>query len=237
VNTQRRRTTISRRRWALAKAEKAADQAGRTEGQADRELGRVLQTKITDMKEILLEGKLLAYLNKFDFRIFKMIPIAEMIRDHAGTVFYQRRFGTASFPERPPVDPPPATVQLRESRYVQQLFEVYSEKLAVQLDNPAQLAKLKRGPEGTEFAPIRRLRFRANGTSGCCRADAPRSAVDLSRAVFLSPRPRCRRNMSFDKRSFRAQYCREIFSLPVLSEPIPQYAACRLLWPPSSPAP
>ena len=98
------------------------------------------KTKITEKKQIPLEGKLLDYLNKFDFRIFKMIPVAQMIRDHAGTVFCQRRFGTASFPARPPIDPAPAAVQPKESRYVQQLFEVYSEKLAKQLNDPTQLA-------------------------------------------------------------------------------------------------
>jgi hypothetical protein len=57
------------------------------------------RTKITETKEIPLEGKLLAYLDKFDFSIFKMVPVAQMIRDHANTIFYTRRFGTASFPE------------------------------------------------------------------------------------------------------------------------------------------
>jgi hypothetical protein len=99
------------------------------------------KNEITDTKQIPLEGDLLAYLNKFDFRIFKMIPIAQMIKDHANTPFYHRRFGTAGFPERPPVDLPPADIQQKESRYVQQLFEAYSEKLAVQLNESAQLTK------------------------------------------------------------------------------------------------
>lgn len=99
------------------------------------------EKKITDTKEIPLEGALLNYLNKFDFTIFRMIPVKQMIKDHAGTVFYIRRFGPASFPERPPVELPPTTIQAKESRYVQQLFEVYSEKLAVQLNDPSQLAK------------------------------------------------------------------------------------------------
>jgi ABC-3C protein len=97
--------------------------------------------KITDTKEIPLEGALLAYLGKFDFSIFKMIPVAQMIRDHANTVFYARRFGTASFPERPPIVPPPNEVQAGESRYVKQLFEAYSERLAVQLSDPSHLTK------------------------------------------------------------------------------------------------
>ncbi len=97
--------------------------------------------KITGVKEITLDGPLKEYLDKFNFMIFKMIPIAQMIKDHANTVFYERRFGTASFPQRPPVAAPPTTVQPGESRYVQQLFEVYSEKLSVQLNDPAELSK------------------------------------------------------------------------------------------------
>lgn len=97
------------------------------------------KTKITDTKAIPLEGDLLAYLDKFDFSIFKMIPVAKMIIDHANTVFYAKRFGTASFPERPPILPPPSAIQPTESRYVQQLFEVYSERLAVQLSEPSHL--------------------------------------------------------------------------------------------------
>jgi hypothetical protein len=96
--------------------------------------------KITDKHEVLLEGDLLKHLNKFDFSIFKMISVAVMIKDHAKTVFYQRRFGQAYFPPRPPVDPPPGDVQPTESRYVEQLFEVYSEKLKKQLNEPGQLA-------------------------------------------------------------------------------------------------
>lgn len=97
------------------------------------------ETEITAKTVIPLEGTLRDYLDKFDFGIFKMRSVVEMIKGHANTVFYQRRFGTASFPERPPIDPPPAAIHQKESRYVRQLFEVYSERLAVQLNEPAQL--------------------------------------------------------------------------------------------------
>ena len=99
------------------------------------------KTKITKTKAIPLEGDFLAYCEKFDFSIFDMIPIAQMIRDHATTAFYARRFGAIGVPERPPINPAPSDVQPGESRYVRQLFEVYSEKLSVQLNDPSQLAK------------------------------------------------------------------------------------------------
>jgi hypothetical protein len=98
------------------------------------------KTKITDKNEVPLTGALLDYFDKFDFSIFNTITVAEMIKGHANTVFYERRFSAASFPERPPIIQPPADVQVQESRYVRQLFEVYSEKLALQLNDPTQLA-------------------------------------------------------------------------------------------------
>jgi len=99
------------------------------------------KTGITENVVIPLDGKLLEYVKKFDFGIFKMKSVTEIIRGHANTVYYQRRFGTASFPERPPIEQPPAEIHQKESRYVRQLFDVYSEKLKVQLDDPTQLAK------------------------------------------------------------------------------------------------
>jgi hypothetical protein len=97
------------------------------------------RTEITATKTLPLDGPLKDYLDQFDFKIFKMIPVAQMIKDHAGTIFYIRRFGAASIPQRPPIELPPPAIQANESRYVQQLFEVYSEKLSVQLNDPAQL--------------------------------------------------------------------------------------------------
>lgn len=98
------------------------------------------KTQITDTAEIPLEGPLLDYLNKFDFTIFKHKTVVEMVTGHAKTIFHTRRFGTATFPERPPVQAPPRAIQQKESRYVQQLFEVYSEKLSKQLNSPDELA-------------------------------------------------------------------------------------------------
>lgn len=99
------------------------------------------RTEITTTEEIPLDGALKDYLDKFDFKIFKMIPVAQIIKDHANTVFYSRRFGTTSFPERPPIEMPPQTVQAKESRYVQQLFEAYSEKKAATLSDPSHLSQ------------------------------------------------------------------------------------------------
>ena len=94
---------------------------------------------ISDAAEIPLEGALLDYLNKFDFRIFKYKSVVELVGGHAKTIYHSRRFGTATFPDRPQVETPPEAIQQKESRYVQQLFEVYSEKLAKQLNGIGDL--------------------------------------------------------------------------------------------------
>jgi hypothetical protein len=99
------------------------------------------KTNITDTTSVELTGNMLEHFENFDFSIFNMITVADLIKGHANTIFYERRFGKASFPERPPVMLPPPSVQPGESRYVAQLFEVYSEKLAVQFNDPAQLAQ------------------------------------------------------------------------------------------------
>lgn len=96
---------------------------------------------ITDTKDIPLDGRLLEYVQDFDFKIFKYKTVVELVNGHAKTIFHQRRFGVATFPERPPVETPPEAIHPKESRYVQQLFEVYSEKLAKQLNSTAELAE------------------------------------------------------------------------------------------------
>lgn len=98
------------------------------------------KNKITDKGGIALEGDLLDYLNKFNFRIFKYKTVVDLVKGHAGTIFHNRRFGPANFPDRPPIETPPEAIQAKESRYVQQLFEAYSEKLSKQLDSPEQLS-------------------------------------------------------------------------------------------------
>jgi hypothetical protein len=98
------------------------------------------KNKITDTGPIPLEGDLRDYLDKFNFRIFKHKTVVDLVTGHANTNFHHRRFGTAHFPDRPAIEAPPVTIHVKESRYVQQLFEVYSEKLAKQLDSPNQLS-------------------------------------------------------------------------------------------------
>ncbi len=126
---------------------------------------------ITDTEEIPLEGALLAYLRRFDFRIFRYKTVVELVRGHANTIFHTRRFGSATFPDRPPVERPPDAIQRKESRYVQQLFEVYSEKLSKQLNTPDDLSAY---PElAKHFARSREVFYYAESLR-----NFPRDSVD-----------------------------------------------------------
>lgn len=96
---------------------------------------------ITDTQEIHLDGELKAYFDSFDFSIFKSMSVVEMIRGHAKTPFFARRFGDAALPPRPSPQPPPVTIAAAENRYVRHLLRAYSEYLNEQVNDPTELAK------------------------------------------------------------------------------------------------
>jgi hypothetical protein len=99
------------------------------------------KNQITSSDEIKLEGALSAYLDAFDFAIFKPLSVVEMIAVHAKTPYYIQRFGAANIPARPKPDLPPAAVQATESRYVQQLLQAYADHLKVPVTDVKDLAK------------------------------------------------------------------------------------------------
>jgi hypothetical protein len=62
-----------------------------------------------------------------DFGMFKSVELTEALDVHSRSRWHAARFGTALRP-RPPHEPPPAVTAPHESRYVEQLVEVYREK-------------------------------------------------------------------------------------------------------------
>lgn len=63
-----------------------------------------------------------------DFSMFRSVELAEALDVHSTTRFYAARFG-GSMPDRTtPGQAPPEVIAPGETRYVQQLIEVYSEK-------------------------------------------------------------------------------------------------------------
>lgn len=81
-----------------------------------------------------LSQGLRAYIESIDFSVFGYLPVLEVIQRHMTTPFFAARFGLG-LPPRPPTAPPPAHPTPDETRYVQQLFEAYSDNRGTQLSN------------------------------------------------------------------------------------------------------
>ena len=84
------------------------------------------QTGITSTAIITLTGDLLDYFEQFDFSVFSSKSAVELINEHALTPFHAARFG-GGLPGRPSSVLPPTDIAPSESRYIQQLFQAYSE--------------------------------------------------------------------------------------------------------------
>lgn len=93
---------------------------------------------ITKKQSITLDGAFKRYVETFDFSIFATRSMLEVIDDHRVTPYYAVRFG-GGLPDRPAVLPPPSEVDVKESRYVQQLFEAYSDYAKIEVTNLAGL--------------------------------------------------------------------------------------------------
>lgn len=81
---------------------------------------------ITDTQEIVLEGDFLAHVLAFDFGIFGMKTALQLIEDHQRCPHHAIRFG-GGLPERASPTAPPDEIGPAESRYVEQLFEAYTD--------------------------------------------------------------------------------------------------------------
>jgi hypothetical protein len=80
-----------------------------------------------------LDGPLLRTVQTLDFSIFKSLSPLKVIEQHRTTPWHVSRFG-AGLPERPDPPPPPDTVDVREARYVEQLFSAYSDHVKSRLN-------------------------------------------------------------------------------------------------------
>jgi hypothetical protein len=81
---------------------------------------------VTTKHTMALIGAFATYVTNFDFAIFVQKPPLELIDEHRSTPFFAEHFGGGLKP-RPQPGAPPATVQNHESRYVDQLYEAYSD--------------------------------------------------------------------------------------------------------------
>lgn len=87
---------------------------------------KVYSKSITTTQDIKLSGDFEQYTEKFDFSIFSQRTTLEIIDAHRKTPFHAIRFG-GGLPNRPLAGPPPQQPALAESRYIEQLFDAYSD--------------------------------------------------------------------------------------------------------------
>ena len=78
--------------------------------------------------EAPLKGEFLAYFDAFDFAIFDDRTAAELVKEHAQTVFHAARFG-GGLPLRGEPDTPPAEPTEAESLYLRKLLDAYGDHL------------------------------------------------------------------------------------------------------------
>jgi hypothetical protein len=91
-----------------------------------------------------LTDELKAHIEQIDFSIFSYLPVLDAIQQHMNTPYFVARFGLG-LPPRPQTAPPPSSPTASETRYVQQLFEAYSDNRKTQLSVVDHLpATLKR---------------------------------------------------------------------------------------------
>lgn len=93
---------------------------------------------ITQKQTIALDGAFKAYTEAFDFSIFSSRTLLEVIDEHRATRYHVIRFG-GGLPDRPAVLPPPVMLDTKESQYVQQLFDAYSDHIKLDITSLTDL--------------------------------------------------------------------------------------------------
>jgi hypothetical protein len=86
------------------------------------------ESKITRGAKVPLTGNLLDFVNKVDLSIVHTVSPSDLIEQHSHTKYHAYVFGTKLKP-RPPVPPPPAQVQAKETVYVDAMYRAFAEHL------------------------------------------------------------------------------------------------------------
>lgn len=117
-----------------------------------------------------LAGDLLHYVEQFDFSIFSSKSLAELIEGHSKTPFHAARFG-GGLPIRPIPDKPPEEIASMESRYIEQLYEAYSDHMGEEIKDTISIEK---NPElKTDFLRQRERFYHAESLRNFARDTVP----------------------------------------------------------------
>jgi len=137
---------------------------------------------ITSVMTIPLSKGLARYFDSFDFSIFSWKTAVDLIQDHAKTTFHAVRFGGGLQP-RPPVERPPEEIAPAESRYIQQIFEAYSDGHGGLISEPAGL--VGRPELQTDFLLQRERFYHAESLRNFARDTVPEGTFEnLQEEVF-----------------------------------------------------
>ena len=128
---------------------------GKLKEELKKRWDKVCKTKITTTQETPLTGDFLTYLDKFVFSIFDYKEALEIVDAHRQSMYFAARFG-GGLPDRPGVAAPPPHTGPSESHYIEQLYDVYSER---ENEPIADSAKLGTFPELSEHLDRQREAF------------------------------------------------------------------------------
>lgn len=98
------------------------------------------RTEISSTQEIALQGAFHAYVNAFNFAIFKGKQPLALIDEHRLSPYHSARFG-GGFPARPLMSCPPTIIGAHETKYVEQLYLAYSDHLKKPVASTVDLGK------------------------------------------------------------------------------------------------
>tara|TARA_B110001469_G_scaffold100262_1_gene97531 strand:- start:3210 stop:4196 length:987 start_codon:yes stop_codon:yes gene_type:complete len=128
------------------------------------------KSKITSTHKIELSGLLKEHFNAFDFTIFTSKSQAELVQDHSQTGFHAVRFG-GGLPARPNEKNPPIEPATKESHYIRQLLDAYSDNLGEPINSASELDSNPRLKEN--YNRQRERFYRAEGLRTFARDNAP----------------------------------------------------------------
>lgn len=128
---------------------------------------------ITSAATVALDSDLRSHIEAIDFSIFSYVPPLELVEQHAKTRYFAVRFGLG-LPPRPPPPAPPMKLGAGETRYVQQLFDAYSDNLGRPVTHPEDLTPRLSG----HFGRAREAFYCAEALRNFSRDTLPDGAFD-----------------------------------------------------------
>lgn len=163
---------------------------------------------------ISLEGDLLAYVEEFDFSIFKSVSAAKLVDEHATTPFHAVRFG-GGLRERPKFVVPDE-FQANELRFTEQLMEAYSDNAK----SPVTRQQIATTDYADDYLKQRERFFSAESLRNFARDNVPPGTFeDLQDQAYDSVHDVCQAPHSCGLSRMRAAL-NQVSAIPFNSSPL-----------------